>query len=292
MKLTFVYMTIRAGGLDLLTACLREQTDPGDWELIVVDGFPGRVERGEAECWMASNGLPLKAYVAPKPKTFPWSRTGFANAINTGALHASGEFVVYLHDYTVYPPDMVKLWRAVLSNTDGRTLVHGVGQDLLAPEPDALSDVQTWINQPGFRYRGDWVPEVFELGYFAVPVRYFEEGNGVDERADFCFCYATRAVVAQARRLGYALRVEKGLVCGMIDHHVWEKEVDRKKFHVKSHWRIPGEFSDVPEEPRWTGWAANPYNMAAERAKIASESDRPVRVHPKYHFNREIMEIK
>ena len=286
MKLSFVYMTVRAGGIDLLTSSLHEQRTDKEWELIVVDGFPGRVQRGHAENYMTQRGIPLRAYVPPKPKTFPWSRTGFANAINTGALYATGDYVVYLHDYTLYPPDMVETWHAVLSATDGRTLVHGSSREYETTPPDALGDVTTWKNGelPPMTYRGDWVPELFELGYFALPMSFLEEGNGVDERADFCFVFPTKSVVAKARLLDYKMRVDVGIMCGMIDHHLWEKRPDRLSFHKNSHWRIPGEYSDVPEEPVWTAWGANPYNFAAERVRVAYEMSKPVRPHPQYFF--------
>jgi len=284
MKLSFVYITIRAGSLDILGSSLQRQQDPGDWELIVVDGLPGRVSRGFAENYLTQGGLPLRAYVTPKPKTFPWSRTGFANAINTGALYATGEHVIYLHDYTQFPPNMVKHWREVLSQTDRKTLVHGMSREVEADPPDAISDIQTWKESPRAHFRGEWIPKVFELGYFSVPISFFEEGNGVDERADFCFVFATKSVIAKARLLGYQLKVDPSLSCDMIDHHLWEKKTDRAAFHKNSHWRIPGEFSDVPEEPEWTAWSANPYHFASERARIVAEMAKPVRVHPKYHF--------
>ena len=288
-KLSFVYLTIRAGSIDILASVLSAQDKSKPWELIVVDGYPGRVQRGWAERFLVHAGLPLKAYVEPKPKTFPWSRTGFANAINTGALHASGEFVVYLHDYTVFPPDMTLRWWDVLSNTDGRTLVHGVAQEYESDPPDVLDDIRTWSKKMDLRYRRDWIPELFELGYFGIPIKFFEECNGIDERADFCFNFATRATIAHARALGYSLKVEPSLVCGMIDHHLWPVN---GKPSEDSKWVIPGVYSDVPAVPNWTGWGANPFLFSKERQRILEELNNPVRTKENHYILPESAIIK
>ena len=292
MKLSFVYPTIRQGSIDILGYCLKQQEDKTDWELIVVDGFEGRVERAEAEYFLVSHGIPLKAYVKPKEKTFPWSRTGFANALNTGALWASGDYVIFIHDYTFFNPFMVQEWKKALSELDGRTLLHGGSREVTTPIiPDMLGDISTWKEFPEFRYRASWTPEVFELGYFAIPLNFFKEGNGIDERADFCFSFATKAVVVQARELGYALKVDPTLVCDMIDHHMWETWDERKRFHFHSRWRIPGEFSDVPEEPNWTGWGCNPYLFEREWHKIQEEKNKPVKPYPKYNHMPEVLKV-
>lgn len=291
-KLSFVYLTIREGYLDVLSNELKAQKDPRPWELIVVDGFPGRVERGNGEKLLLHFGIPLADYIKPKPKTFPWSRINFANAINTGALHASGDFVVYLHDYTMYPEDMVSMWYNILSETDGKTLVHGIAKEHETTAPDMLNDLQTWSKPPELKYRGDWVPSPFELGYFAFPIKFLEECNGLDERADFCFNFSTRATIAHARALGYSLKVDHRLVCGTIDHHKWESAKDKNNYTVGSHWRIPGEYSDVPEIPEFTGWAANPYVFKKERQKILAQKQVPVRTGENHYFLAESATIK
>lgn len=44
--ISFVYLSNRPGSIDLLSLSFHKQQ--GDYELVIVDGFPGRIERGVA----------------------------------------------------------------------------------------------------------------------------------------------------------------------------------------------------------------------------------------------------
>ena len=283
--LSLIYLATRPGGVDLLATSLLRQVNAPPYELIVVDGFPGRVERTLAERNLRQSGLPVSAYVKPKPKTFPWSRTGFANAINTGALHAAGDYALFLHDFTLFPEDMVRRWTEVMAASDGLTHVHGKSLEFEAPPPDVVDDYVTWTYQPvEMRCRGEWVPSHWDLGYWASPLRFFEDCNGIDERADFCFKWTTAAFVAHCLALGYSLKVDPSLTCQMVDHHLWDAAPEGPLGAVNTTWRTPGDFADVPEMPVFTDWGANPYNFKDEHWRVLQELARPVRVHPKHHF--------
>jgi len=245
--LSLIYLATRPGGVDLLATSLLRQVNAPPYELIVVDGFPGRVERTLAERNLRQSGLPVSAYVKPKPKTFPWSRTGFANAINTGALHAAGDYALFLHDFTLFPEDMVRRWTEVMAASDGLTHVHGKSLEFEAPPPDVVDDYVTWTYQPvEMRCRGEWVPSHWDLGY--------------------------------------SLKVDPSLTCQMVDHHLWDAAPEGPLGAVNTTWRTPGDFADVPEMPVFTDWGANPYNFKDEHWRVLQELARPVRVHPKHHF--------
>ena len=53
--ISFILPTYRSGGMDLL-AISEVWKDPG-YELVVVDGYPGRVERGKALQYLLDRGI-------------------------------------------------------------------------------------------------------------------------------------------------------------------------------------------------------------------------------------------
>ncbi len=282
MRISVCYVSNRAGCIDLLKASLVNQQDPGDWELVVVDGYSGRVERGDAEQFLLATGLPVRAYVPPKPKTFPWSRTGFTNAMNTAIMHAGGSHVVFLHDYTQLQFDALANWRAAFTAYP-KTLISGIATEYLAPKPTKIDDVFTWeeANVP-LKALKQWIPDDFEVFYWGCPVELFDLSNGIDERADFCSQFALYSLKEQAKVHGYGLQVNHSLLCHAIDHRAWDdgKWTDPKN----SDWRMKGVYSDVPQEPVWTGWGANPFNMKLERARLEHEYGMAVKPHPRYYM--------
>ncbi len=294
MKITVVFFSNRQGCIDLMVMSLLPQvfdSQKVSYDLVVIDGYPGRVERGEVEVFLTSASmshdgptLPLRAYSAPKAKTFPWSRTGFANAMNSGIMLSDGDYVVFLHDYTHINPDAIALWAEAFSKYSPKTLISGIMQWCKSPKPDNLSDVTTYKDYPLQIINEDlWVPETFEIAYWGAPTSFFDECNGIDERADFCSQFSLYAVMAHAKALGYNLVVDSSLNCMMVRHHYWDKGIWEGP--INSEWRMKGAFCDVPTEPIWTGWAANPYNMAEERRKNDEILSRPLRLHPRFYLS-------
>ena len=293
MKISVVYITNRNGCLDLMTASLLRQrfdSTKVTFELVVIDGYPGRVERGEAQLYLTEaslletgNKLPLRAYASPRPKTFPWSRTGFANAMNSGVMLSGGDYVVFLHDYTHIEPNAIELWYNAFTKHP-KTLISGVIQWCTAAPPDNLSDISTWKSYPLPMTLEDLaIPRTFEVAYWGAPISFFDECNGIDERADFCSQYSLYAVQTHAKAWGYETVVDTTLACLMVRHHDW----DTASWYGphNSEWRMKGVYSDVPKEPVWTGWGANPYNMAVERRKNDEVLNRPIRLSPRYHVS-------
>ncbi len=286
MNLTVVFITNRAGCIDLMGSTLAaQQYDPNkfSWELIVVDGYPGRIERGHAEVYLNELKLPLRTYTVPRTKTFPWSRTGFTNAMNSGALLARDSNLIFLHDYTFLPEGSLTRWYEAFTNHP-HSLISGIAQEFGAEKPDALEDVLTWRVQPIKTVSlGMWIPETFEVGYWGCPVSFFDDGNGIDERADFCSQYALYSIKAQALAHNYPLLVDHSLVAHMIDHRQWDN--GSWTGPQNSPWRMKGIYSDVPQEPQWTGWGANPYHFRTERLKNDEVLSRPVRLAPRFHIS-------
>jgi len=267
--ISFVYISNRPGSIDLLAVALGPQQNAHapPYELVVVDGWDGRVERGEARRYLEVAGVPLGWYGPPKPRLYPFSHTGFVNAMNTGLLHCRGSHVVFLHDYTMIDPEPVRAWWDAFA-AHPATLIHGTGVEYEVPAPaEPVGDVAAW---PGQRVVGTplrpWVPEEFEVGYWGGPLSYFEATNGIDERADFCAIWALDCVKAQARLHGYALKVLPSLKVHMIDHHLWDP-TDRK-LPETTLWYTRGWVYNYPTTPEWTAWSANDFHLAAERRRL------------------------
>ncbi len=133
--------TYRPGGIDMLAGSLKGQE--GDFEVVIVDDHPGRVERGEAAKHIRDQGIPLAWYGTSRPANEK-RKCGLANAVNTGLEHCSGEFVVMLGDYVRIPPSAFLLWKYVLDKHQ-KTLISGVAIMYAAAEPKARLLSRTFL---------------------------------------------------------------------------------------------------------------------------------------------------
>ncbi len=258
MKLSLVYLTLRPGGIDLLTESMTRQTFR-DFELIVVDDCMERPLPDVKSClrWKGPIEMPLTV-IRSKPKTHPTTRQGLCNAMNTALLYVQGEYVAFLHDYTILPPDALGRMVAVMEVCP-RTLIHGIAQQFNAPKPDG-DGITTWKTRPEFTHENMWIPEVFELFWFGGPTEFFEDINGFDERSDHCGEWIYECLVTQAKHLGYKLIVDHGNPIGMIDHRQWDGGAEGQ-------WRIFGHVTSQPEKPQWSIPSSNPFDLKMLRAK-------------------------
>lgn len=265
MKLTFCYVSNRPGSIDILGECLEKQSKAIPWELVVIDGHPGRVERGNAERYLRDKGIPVSHYGLPKTRTFPWSRTGFVNAMNTGLMYANGTHVVFLHDFVKINDDAVVRWaNAFLINQ--ACLIQGAAITYSASQPDVADDILTWSRPEPWVAREPWIPDPFDLGYWGGPMEFFEQCNGIDERADWCSEWALDCVAVQAAIHNYGLYTARDIICHMIDHRAWHKGEAMDGLY-----RTRGELSNVPIKPEWSPWSANPFHLKEVRRHLLQE---------------------
>src|SRR6516164_1352500 len=98
MKLSIIHLTYRPGGLGIFLHSLNHQKSPPDYELIIVDDYPGRPERGQVKDYCTHLDIPLVWHGPSKEKSYPKTYQGLLNAMNTGAMQASGNYVLFTHD--------------------------------------------------------------------------------------------------------------------------------------------------------------------------------------------------
>lgn len=261
--ISLILTTYRPGGFDWFASSFNPtqlKNDGDDYEVVVVDDWPNRVGRGTVRKFLESKGVKVGWIGGSKPKSRP-TPLGLANAQNTGLIHARGEHVVFVSDYTLMMQIWLGQWKRCLEMYAGRkALVSGSAIIHQAPPPELDDDVLTWQRPPTDIYaKWPWVPKVFETFYFVAPMRYFLEANGFDERSDFCFAWNVSSVIAQARLLGWELAVEQELSCYMIDHRNWPARPS--PLGVESLWRIRGDVKWAEEEPKWQARSPNPFNL-------------------------------
>lgn len=278
--LTFVYLTIRPGGIDLLARSLAQQ-ELHNFHLVVVDGWPGRVERGKAAEYLEKTKIPLAWYGPPKPRTYPDSKTGLCNAMNTGLIHVQTPIAVFLHDYTLLAPDATIRWTDPLGKwlSGERFLVSGSAITYSTPAPKGQDDIISFPGMDGLQMQAvrPWVPSEFETFYFAGQMHFWEKINGFDERADNCICWNVTSLLHQAKEAGYELRVWDGLVAHQIDHRGWDGWAPGKE-NKDSLWHIDNVA--VGEQPTWVPRSLNPWDLKDLRqmssAKTLLEHGRDV----------------
>jgi len=271
MRLSVVYLTYRPGGIGLFGRSLIGQS--AGYELLVIDDYPGRVERGQAQKFLLDLGLPLAYYGPSKPKSFPDTYQSLFNAMNTALIHATGDWVLFVHDFSWLTPGMLEEWMDTVAfyGTDP-VLVHGIGMMYASlTNPNPVDDIHSWTNEDKLvsgeiqlPLKWKWQPSEWELFYFAASMYYLEQINGFDERADHAGVLILESMIEQAKLTGYDLLVNPGLSVNLMDHRVWEPP-QTNLLEKKGQWRIPAEVNSHSGPHIWTDWSANPFNLADMR---------------------------
>ncbi len=246
---------------------------PGEFELIVVDDFLGRPERGEAQRFLKQDkGLPLTWYGPSKQKSRPETRSGFCNAVNTGLIHANGEFVVFMSDYTFFRDPIAAFWQQVFyfAKKDGeeKSIFNGVAIEYDAPKPDNPGDVFTYHGPVGFMPKRPWVPSEAETFYLGGPVAFFEMINGMDERADHNITWNVEALLFQVKAAGWKFQIQHQMVMHMIDHRPWDGNF------MEGQWRTCGYVASLEKKPEWQAYSPNLFNLAHLRQKAKKTKDQ------------------
>ena len=92
----------RPGGLDLFAQSFMMMDPKDEYEVVICDDYPGRVERGEAEKFLRSK-CNLGWYGKSWERNYP-TKGGLVRAWNTALSHCKGDYVVFVSDYSILYP--------------------------------------------------------------------------------------------------------------------------------------------------------------------------------------------
>jgi glycosyltransferase involved in cell wall biosynthesis len=117
---SIILPTVRVGGLDVLFHGLSRQTFK-NFELILVDGiYKHRCELVQKKAIEHSIKV---VHVEPFDNPFPVC--SYSRFVNTGLVHASGELVVFISDYTWLPPECLQKHVDAFRNNGPRSGLMG-----------------------------------------------------------------------------------------------------------------------------------------------------------------------
>lgn len=271
--ISLVMLTYRPGGFDYFASSFGGIKPSDDYEVVTVDDWPGRVERGTVPVFLKERGIKLGWYGKSKLKALP-TKGGLANALNTALFHVRGDYVVWISDYSQMATNWLDQWDKARSMYPKKTLISGGGIVYHTAKPKAPGDCETWQpdeNRTAFP-KWPWVPKVWESFFCGIPLAFYEETNGMDERADHCHCWPVNSQIVQAREAGYGLEVIPEICCHCIDHRPWDNAAEPNPVGMEGLWRITHAQS-VQMEPAWQKWSPNDFNLIGVRQTMKDRGE-------------------
>lgn len=234
MKISVLNITARHGGIDLLWANMKRQTEQ-DFQLVIVDAL-WREREEEIKAYIND---PRLVYVRQSDKR-EGAYTNLAHADNEGFRACSGELIVCLQDYIWIGPDaLAKYWYHHVQNPQG-ILVTGVGDQFSQPYPVDPKGKVTVFDKPYTRRPEglSWVdprrsenphttwsecePVSWELNFASIPRKVIYELGGMDEQFDFHgFAWDNTYIATKAKIAGYKIYLDKSNECMGFNHDEW-----------------------------------------------------------------------
>lgn len=228
MKLSFVYITYRCGGLDILADALSNQTYK-DFEIIIIDDFrPNR--SNQVKEYFKSKGLEI-AYIGPsKQKCFPELTFGIFNAVNTGFIKSSGDIVVVCTDYQWFESDCFEKIVSHKDKLNNKTCIVLPGIAWDCDKPRNISNIISiwdthWKGSPQLNQcckSFSWIPEGMEFALTAYPWNIIEEMNGFPEYLDAVSEQPLDPIMESFNLVGAKAYVDINNFMHMIIHRNWE----------------------------------------------------------------------
>lgn len=232
-KISVMHLTARHGGIDILWANLRRQTEQ-DFELVIVDAL-WREREQEVKDYIND---PRLVYVRQSDKR-EGAYTNLAHADNEGFRACSGELIVCLQDYIWIRPDgLEKYWYHHQNNPEG-ILVTGIGDQYSHPLPINNDGKVTvfpepytkrpehvcWVDprrRPGLPSFRECEPVEWELNWASIPRKVIYDLGGMDEQFDFeGFAWDNTYIAMKAKMAGYKIYIDETNECMGFDHDGW-----------------------------------------------------------------------
>ena len=251
-KISCMNLTNRHGGIDILWANMRRQTEQ-DFELVIVDAL---WKEREKEVTEYINDPRLK-YVRQNDPV-DGAHTNLAHADNQGFENCSGELIVCLQDYIWINPHALEKYLFHHNNHPEGILVSGVGHQYNKPDKDDMEDEEgkiTVFSKPytvkpegmfwqdprmrtdqGTFYETN--PSNWEMNFCAIPKSVIYELGGMDEEYDFHgFAFDNVNIAQRAEMLGHKTYLDQTNECRGFNHDGWwpnplkEKKISPAEFH-------------------------------------------------------------
>ena len=253
-KISVLNLTNRYGGIDILWANMKRQTEQ-DFELVIVDAL-WREREQEIKDYVNDSRL---VYVRQNDKA-DGAFTNLAHADNQGFKACTGELIVCLQDYIWIPPEGLSKFWFHHKRLKGKALIGGVGDQYVKPDPTDIVDLKGKITifEKPYTKRPEVViysdphkrsefgtfyecyPPDWELNYCCIPNAIIHELGGMDEQYDFeGFAYDNANIALRADMLGYKSYLDQTNECMGFDHDSWwpnplkVNKVSPTEYHIK-----------------------------------------------------------
>ena len=272
-KITYLNITARYGGLDILRGNLERQLFK-DFNLVIVDALWKEREQRVRD-YLKDYNL---TYVRSSEKR-SGAFSNLAHADNEGFKAAKGELIVCVQDFIwVAPFGLHKFWEAYKAY--GNILVGGVGHQYCKPGKEDIKNPEGRItifkeeftgrpenrcwNDPRMRLdQGTFyetAPVNWELSYGSIPRKVIYELGGMDEEYDMQgFAYDNTNIAQRAEFLGYKTFLDQTNEYRALNHDNWAMSEHKKErassiaeFHINRmkdiiHGRFPLKLSYLQE---------------------------------------------
>jgi glycosyltransferase involved in cell wall biosynthesis len=227
MKLSFVHLTYRQGGFDILADSLVNQTYK-NFELIIVDDF--KPDRSQViREYLEGRGLQIKYLGPSKKKCFPENSFGIFNAINTGFIESTGDVTIGATDYQWYAPDFFEkiiYHEDKLRDNTCIVLPARTWRSNLPRYNSGLISVwkPEWKGNPlmnGCKEESPWVPEDLEFACTVYPMNLIERMNGFPEYLDAVSAQPLEPIMEAFRSVNYKAYVDINNFMFALNHREW-----------------------------------------------------------------------
>lgn len=268
-KISVMNLTNRWGGIDILWANMRRQTEQ-DFELVLVDAL-WREREEEVKTYIND---PRLKYIRQNDKV-EGALTNLAHADNQGFKACEGELIVCLQDYIwINPEGLEKYWFHHKNHPEG-ILVTGVGDQYNKPAKEDMTDeygkitvfskpytqkpeVLFWKDPRKRTDQGTFyecMPVDWELNWASIPRKLIYEMGGMDEQYDFeGFAWDNVNIAQRAYIMGYKSYIDQTNECMGFNHDGWwpnplkVEKIAPDKYHIKfMHEVLEGKRSPILE---------------------------------------------
>jgi hypothetical protein len=227
-KISFIHLTYRQGGYDILADSLVNQRFQ-DYELIIIDDFtPDRST--VVRSYLENKGIHVK-YIGPsKPKAFPEASFGIFNAANTGFIKAACGIAIVATDYQWFAPDCfdkIMLHDDKLKNRTCVVLPARTWDCFTLRNNSGLISVweNEWKGNPTLNNcveKAPWIPEGMEFAMTAYPMDVIEDMNGFPEYMDTVSSQPYEPIMEKFNSVGAKAYVDTNNFMFALNHREWE----------------------------------------------------------------------